>query len=483
MSRDPQKGRSTDMRRDGFVTRITRELYRNLIGEAKSDVAPPAQGSRILDSGPEPGRWKWLQDVMQQSIEQARMEANEHREIASDQLFAIERIELLPEGEAVRQSLERFMREFSGEARVRWIKRMWPGHARDGISVDALHDVSMSPAREPDQAASPEGDEYDRALRAKATANESGGKLTLTSLMNRLLLRVKATANDGGGWLEIRFLGAWQQEQSVHLPQAPRQGGLVPAQATVLVHDAEGQRAVEMRELDLVLGSAGDIPVHGKYVSRRHLRLFVDDGRLWVEDPGSTNGVWLGDVQLSPNERREVGDNADFRLGAPSHALSLTERECPRVMVTRVVARVPDRGATPVLGGALTPVLGGQHRAGEARAPLLLLTLAAVGWRQEGSVHGLPFTIGRSRTCDFCLPEDNEAVSGCHLRLVDLGLPNGVWVEDAGSTRGSYLRDERRAGRFLLPFGEPLILGGSSLSDRHRPVKLVVLRAADQEKT
>lgn len=483
MNKDPQKKRSAEMGRDGFVTRITRELYRNLISETKSDVASSAPGSRILDSEAELGRWNWLHEVMQQGIEQARMKANEHREIASDQLFVLERIELSPEGEAVRQGLERFMHEFSDETRVRWIKRIWPGHTRDGISLDALHDVGMSPMQEPEQTASREEDDYDRALRVKATANDGGGELILTSLMNRLLLRVKGTANESGGGLAIRFLGSWQQEErGVSSPPAPRRGGHAPAQATVLIHDAEGQRAVEMREPDLVLGSAGDVPVHGKYVSRRHLRLSIEDGGLWVEDAGSTNGVWLGDVQLSPNERREVDDNAEFRLGAPSHALNLTERECPRVTVTRVVARVRDRGATPVLAGALTPVLGGQHRAAEARAPLLRLRLAAADWRQEASVHRLPFTIGRSRACDFCVPEDNTAVSGCHLRLMELDLPNGVWVEDAGSTRGTYLRDERRAGRFLLPFGKPLILGGSSLRGRHRPVELVVQRAADEEK-
>ncbi len=230
MNKDPQKKRSAEMGRDGFVTRITRELYRNLISETKSDVAPPAPGSRILDSEAEPGRWNWLHEVMQQGIEQARMEANEYREIASDQLFVLERIELSPEGEAVRQGLERFMHEFSDETRVRWIKRIWPGHTRDGISLDALHNVGMSPRQEPEQTASREEDDYDRALRVKATANDGGGELILTSLMNRLLLREKGTATESGGGLAIRFLGSWQQvDHGVSSPPAPRRGAHAPA--------------------------------------------------------------------------------------------------------------------------------------------------------------------------------------------------------------------------------------------------------------
>lgn len=465
MNRDPSKRPGTDMNRGGFVTRITRELYRNLTREAKPEIAPAAHGRRILDCEPEAGRWNWLQDVMQQCIEQARAEASEHREIAREQIFVVEKIELAPDGDETRQRLERFMREFSAEARVGWIKRIWPGHARDGIKLDVLRDVRLSPTQNPEKAASEEGDDFDRALRAKATS-------------------------DAAGDVAIRFLGTWQQGQRVSSPPVPLPDGEAPVgeapvHATVLIQDAEGQRAVEMREPDLTLGSAGDIPVHGKYVSRRHLRVFIEDGRLWVEDAGSTNGIWIGDVRLPAHERREVRDNAEFRLGAPSHALNLTERECPRVVVTPIVASVAVPGVTPVLGGAgaLTPVLGSQHDAAETRAPLLRLTLSAAGWQREVPVAHLPFTIGRSRACDACLPEDSKAVSGCHLRLLELSDPNGVWVEDAGSTRGTYLGAERRAGRFLLPFGQPLMLGGSNLNDRHQPVELVARQATDKEGT
>jgi pSer/pThr/pTyr-binding forkhead associated (FHA) protein len=249
-------------------------------------------------------------------------------------------------------------------------------------------------------------------------------------------------------------------------------GTQAPVQATLLIHDAQGQRAVEMRGQGLTLGSAGDIPVQGRYVSRRHLRLIIEDGRLWAEDAGSTNGVWLGDVRLRARERREICDKLEFRLGAAQRAADLGEQDCPFVMVTRVAGRVPAPGVTPVLGHAPTPVLGGRQPAAGASAPLLRLTLVAAGWRRELPVHRLPFTLGRSRACDCCLPEENGAVSGCHLRLLEPGLPAGVWVEDLASTRGSYLGGERRSGRFLLPLGQPLTLGGASLNDRHQPVEL-----------
>jgi pSer/pThr/pTyr-binding forkhead associated (FHA) protein len=115
-------------------------------------------------------------------------------------------------------------------------------------------------------------------------------------------------------------------------------------------------------------------------------------------------------------------------------------------------------------------------------APLLTLTLVASGWRREQSLDHLPVTLGRSHTCDLCLPEENEAVSGYHLRLLQLELPDaGVWVEDLGSTRGSYLAGRRSSGRFLLPLGEALTLGGERLDEHHRPVQLTVRRPVEDE--
>jgi hypothetical protein len=40
---------------------------------------------------------------------------------------------------------------------------------------------------------------------------------------------------------------------------------------------------------------ACDVRVNDEYASPRHARVWQDDqGKLWVEDLGSTNGTWLG---------------------------------------------------------------------------------------------------------------------------------------------------------------------------------------------
>ncbi len=438
------------MPHDGFVTRISHDLYRRLAGDTEHDAELLPVGAHVLEHKPGMSRWHWLQDAMRRSIEQARAEAQEHREIAEAQRFVLDRIEFAPEDEALRQRLERFMREFDSASRVAWVRRIWPTGGRDGIVLDALQDVCLS-AREAIEA---DEDAYERALWAR-------------------------TAQEAGGTLAVRFLGSWRERPMDTSATQPAAGAEPsgPVQATLLIRDALGQRAVEMRTHELTLGTAGDVPVRGKYVSRRHLRLFVEDGRLWVVDNGSTNGAWTGEGRLASGEPCEIRDHAELRLGAALAAIGLAEEECPRVVVTRVVARTGVFAATPVLERApSTPVLAESLTA--APEPLLTLTLVASGWRREVPIHRLPVTVGRSHSCELCLPEENAAVSGCHLRLVELELPEGVWVEDLGSTRGSYLGGRRSSGRFLLPLGQILTLGGTRVDERHRPVQLCARQPA-----
>jgi len=50
-------------------------------------------------------------------------------------------------------------------------------------------------------------------------------------------------------------------------------------------------------------------------VSRHHARLYVEQGRLYIEDLGSSNGTFIGDLQLSPGQRLEVPAGQAFEFG------------------------------------------------------------------------------------------------------------------------------------------------------------------------
>ena len=50
-------------------------------------------------------------------------------------------------------------------------------------------------------------------------------------------------------------------------------------------------------------------------VSRRHGRLLLEDGRLFVEDCGSSNGTTLNRVQLTANQRYPVDSGDELVFG------------------------------------------------------------------------------------------------------------------------------------------------------------------------
>lgn len=56
-------------------------------------------------------------------------------------------------------------------------------------------------------------------------------------------------------------------------------------------------------------------------VGRRHARLFVSNGSLFIEDLDSTNGTVVNRQKLAPNQPQAVEAGAEIRLG--KHVLTL----------------------------------------------------------------------------------------------------------------------------------------------------------------
>ncbi|HHQ49612.1 MAG TPA: FHA domain-containing protein, partial [Acidobacteria bacterium] len=72
-------------------------------------------------------------------------------------------------------------------------------------------------------------------------------------------------------------------------------------------------RVIPLNDGDHLVGRGGDCTVRipSVTVSRHHVRIRVQDGRVVVIDMGSRNGTWLNRERLRPNEPREmaVGDH------------------------------------------------------------------------------------------------------------------------------------------------------------------------------
>ncbi|HEX7036225.1 MAG TPA: FHA domain-containing protein [Pseudomonadales bacterium] len=96
-----------------------------------------------------------------------------------------------------------------------------------------------------------------------------------------------------------------------------------------------------------------DLTVHDGHPSRRHARLTVENGRLWVEDLGSANGTFVNDRQITDRTELHPGDRIAFDLAmftvggaaAGADADATVVRRPPVDPNATVVRPVPAAGA------------------------------------------------------------------------------------------------------------------------------------------
>jgi hypothetical protein len=97
----------------------------------------------------------------------------------------------------------------------------------------------------------------------------------------------------------------------------------------------------------------------------------------------------------------------------------------------------------------------------DKKAPRLIVTEGTL----QGTVIGLgdgPITIGRGDACTLVL--DDDFVSTNHARLAPR---DGIWyVEDLGSTNGTYLDRTKVTGPTVVPAGTPVRIGRTVLELR-----------------
>ncbi len=176
---------------------------------------------------------------------------------------------------------------------------------------------------------------------------------------------------------------------------------------TIVVEDRHGTpvREVSLDAGERIVGRYRecDIILPSENVSRRHARLLVEGGRLFVEDLNSANGVFVNGERI--RERTALGDGVVVRLGD---------------FTLRV------RGA------------GGMEGPSAAHVRLIGRNLSVTD--QVFEVDRATLLVGRGRDAGIILPD--PSVSRVHARL--LTQPDGhVLVEDMGSANGTFVNNQR----------------------------------------
>lgn len=178
----------------------------------------------------------------------------------------------------------------------------------------------------------------------------------------------------------------------------------------------------------LVIGrSNGDIVIPHPAISSKHATLGNDNGKLWIEDHGSTNGTYINQRKLEPHSRRYIQDKDTIHL-LPSKAIviALSSKE--------------EIDTLPPNGNNLSDLLQKKQR----------------------------IVIGRSKESDIIL--NDLSVSRKHAQVYL--HQNGVWVEDLNSINGTYINNKRISQPTLLGEKDILYIGLHSFSLHNKPQNL-----------
>jgi FHA domain len=207
----------------------------------------------------------------------------------------------------------------------------------------------------------------------------------------------------------------------------PAQAAIGPAARLIMLGpdgSPIGERVVAPGETLPIGRAAGPPWDEDAYLDNRHGSLTPLAEGIRAEDYGSLNGIY---VKLSG--RMEIQSGDQFRVG---QELLLYED-------------LPE--PTPTEDG--TERMGSPNPGYWGRLSLLVEPTVA---SQAYAIEGEGIAIGRE-TGDITFPHDGY-VSGAHCRIV--GDDTGVYVEDLGSSNGTYMRVRSGA---LLPYGSLVLIG------------------------
>ncbi len=423
-----------------------------------------------------------------------------HLAIADRDRFLLSALSVrCPEGGPARQRLAEFMREFKPEQIKRYLARDVIGALPNAAAIDLSHFAGLVDAdATPEVLEEAAGGEYRELLEALRGPQAKGATRPY----------------------EVAIVGRWVENDTARAPAPASQGvqaavapgsklrAQAPSATTPLagqrcqfeLEDADGRRRVALqavpgRRYIVGKGEGCDLRVNGTYASRRHAELWLQDGRWWAADAGSTNGLRVesDDGNAASALKGEGGAHGEGRGGVDGAAdAPLPLRDGDRLVLSARAAGAAHEypwialaGAATAGGARITPIAqpAPVSAAAPADAPRLSATpstpLTAImvarasvvfnvtatlasGERTLGLHPGLlPASIGRSRNQSLVVDREHQGVSGHHLDIVEIDEEgatlvvhgdNGVLIDGVRHPLGSRLR--------WRP-GESLVLGPS----------------------
>jgi hypothetical protein len=450
----------------GFVGRpdlASREPTLKLDDPPRSGTGEPS-----LVNAPHLGAYATLMAALRDELEHfVASQVRLHLAIADRDRFLLTAIGVRCRGSggsdgAARRLLSEFLREFKPEQVKRYLAREVIGALPNASAIDLSQFAGLMDADAQDGAADDDGHQYRELIEA---------------------LRVVPPEPNARPF-EVNLLGRWVEGDVAATARladaAPARPGAVPVtplaggqRCLFDLEDADGRRIVVLpsvvsgRRYIVGKGEGCDIRVNATYASRRHAELWLDDGRWWVADAGSTNGLRvetaarqaLGAANPASSAARAASGDAALAFPAGARLVLSARTEGPSTDYPWLALR------SAAAAAGLTPIASAAVTADEVpKTPLTSVMVKRPGadaWTlrvaQAGGVRtlvfdaqALPARVGRSRNQSLVIDRQHEAVSGHHIDITaidDDGVAqlnvhgdNGVLLDGVHHGPGSRLR-------------------------------------------
>jgi hypothetical protein len=401
-------------------------------------------------------RYGDVKDAIERRINSfLRKDLVSHLEIGFNEVFVLHYIEISADPQGKPQ-LMLFLKEFSPEARVDWIKKLL-GPAI-GQHVDVEQFMGLDQEFSPEELA--ETDPFEEELNHVA-------KPPYVVILH-------------GRW-DARKAAAVAKEEAHARANGPT--------LRLTVRDANAPEAgaaprdVECSQFPAVLGtsSQADIEVSGYYVSALHCTLLFSDGRVWLEDH-STNGTWLDGHRVKRGTRVVLSDGVELSIGRERGDSGFDRYPLLRVQGTgsRPAAGsnhtpvAPPAPVAPIAPEGATPIAA--FSAPEAM-PLAVLAIVDATGTPKCDVLKMPYSIGRGSAQDYVVPDANEGVSREHLLIESIDRDGAITRNLAVGKNGTYATHQALPERFTWRFGEEIVLAEKWTS---APAVRMTLRRVEQ---
>ena len=197
----------------------------------------------------------------------------------------------------------------------------------------------------------------------------------------------------------------------------------------------------------------GDVLLDDNEVSSTHCQIQCIDGQYHIFDMNSTNGTFVNSEKIV---KAKLQDGDAVKIGATSFTFLLKEekdiRNVPTIFKTKKTQVSPNSSIVDTL-------IESELRGPKSHSMKLKITYSN-GESEELTLHQRIVYVGRASS--FGRFDQDTEISRRHL-MIKLNDSGEIFIEDQGSTNGTYLNNEKINGLHMVTEHDHVRIGSCSL--------------------